>query len=135
MSRLYDASLTSLKRLYLTPLLTNLFPVHPFSTPWKHYYHLTVFWYFQGVEKGCIGNEWVKGMLWDRLQILLLILSEFKQINWLLFPLKSSEKPDFSKGKRSSLIRYNYFILELKFGAALQFLITAMDVEHKNYKP
>ena len=33
--------------------LTHFFPMHPFSTPWKH------FWYFQGVEKGCIGNKWV----------------------------------------------------------------------------
>ena len=31
--------------------------MHPFSTPWKH---LTVTWCFQGVEKGCIGKEWVK---------------------------------------------------------------------------
>ena len=29
-------------------LLTHSFPMHPFSTP------------FQGVEKGCIGNEWIK---------------------------------------------------------------------------
>ena len=28
----------------------NLFPMHPFSTPWK----------LQGIEKGCIGNKWVK---------------------------------------------------------------------------
>ena len=31
--------------------LTHWFPMHPFSTTWKC---------FQGVEKGCIGNEWVK---------------------------------------------------------------------------
>ena len=30
--------------------LTLLFPMHPFSTPWKHL----------GLEKGCIGNKWVK---------------------------------------------------------------------------
>ena len=57
--------------------------MHPFCTPWKHQKtflslpqenirkpsflypmktleNLTVFWYFQGEEKGCIGNEWVK---------------------------------------------------------------------------
>ena len=33
--------------------LTYSSPIHPFST------HLTVFWCFQRVEKGCIGNEWV----------------------------------------------------------------------------
>ena len=25
----------------------------------KYLVHLTVFWCFQGVEKGCIGSEWV----------------------------------------------------------------------------
>ena len=29
-------------------VLTYLFPMHPFSTPWKH----------QNVEKGCIKNKW-----------------------------------------------------------------------------
>ena len=28
-------------------ILTHLYPIHPFSSPWKH----------QRVEKGCIGNE------------------------------------------------------------------------------
>ena len=37
--------------------LIHLFPMHPFSTP---FLHLTVFWYFQGVEKGCIENKLVK---------------------------------------------------------------------------
>ena len=34
--------------------------MHPFSSPWKDQKTLRCFWYFQGVEKGCIGNEWVK---------------------------------------------------------------------------
>ena len=34
-------------------LLTLMFPVHPFSTPWKHQKTVR----FQGVEKRCIGNE------------------------------------------------------------------------------
>ena len=29
--------------------------MHPFSIPWKH----PKIWYFQGVEKGCIGTNWV----------------------------------------------------------------------------
>ena len=29
------------------------------SLPTENIRNLTVFWYFQGVEKGCIGNEWV----------------------------------------------------------------------------
>ena len=39
--------------------LTHSFPVHPFSTPWKHE-SCKVFWCFREVEKGCTGNEWVK---------------------------------------------------------------------------
>ena len=39
-------------------LLTHSFPVHFFSTPWKH----QKIWCFQGVEKGCIENEWVKNV-------------------------------------------------------------------------
>ena len=38
--------------------LIHLFPMHPFSTPWKH--QRTVFWWFQGVKKGSIGNKRVK---------------------------------------------------------------------------
>ena len=37
-------------------VLTHLFRMHPFLTPWKPY----VFWCFQGVKKGCIENKWVK---------------------------------------------------------------------------
>ena len=32
----------------------------PFLYPLKTSKNRKVFWYFQGVEKGCIGNEWVK---------------------------------------------------------------------------
>ena len=42
---------------------THLFPMHPFSTPFFY----MVFWCFQGVEKGCIGNKWVKKS-WYRTQ-------------------------------------------------------------------
>ena len=44
----------------------------------------------------------------NRLQILPLILNEFKRLNSLLFPLKSSENLQFSnnfRGNRSKLIR------------------------------
>ena len=43
----------------LSNIITHSFPMHPFSTPWKHQKTLR-FYCFQGVEKGCIGNEWVK---------------------------------------------------------------------------
>ena len=39
--------------------LTHLFRMHSISTPLKHLKNLTVFWCFQGVEKGCIGNKWI----------------------------------------------------------------------------
>ena len=39
----------------------NLFvPNAPFLYPLKTSKNFTVFWCFQGLEKGCIGNEWVK---------------------------------------------------------------------------
>ena len=34
--------------------------MHPFSTLPKTSQNVMVFWCFQGVEKECIGNEWVK---------------------------------------------------------------------------
>ena len=40
--------------------LTHSFPVHPLSTPWKYQ---KVFWCFQGIDKMCIGNEWVNNKL------------------------------------------------------------------------
>ena len=39
--------------------LTDLFPTHPFSTPRKNQKTFTVFWCFQGVDKGCIENKLV----------------------------------------------------------------------------
>ena len=41
---------------YFNPFAPNV----PFLYPLKTSENLTVFWYFQGVEKGCIGNKWVK---------------------------------------------------------------------------
>ena len=34
--------------------------MHPFSSPLKSSENFKVFWCFQGVEKGCIGEECVK---------------------------------------------------------------------------
>ena len=45
-----------LKHLHAS--LTHSFPMHLFSSPWKHWKTLP----FLGVAKGCIGNEWVKDM-------------------------------------------------------------------------
>ena len=59
---------------------------------------LTVFCYFQGIEKGCIGNEWVKEIVYWRLPSL--------SIHWLImragFEIKGS-KP------KSSVSRLNLF--------------------------
>ena len=40
--------------------INSLVPNSPFLYPLKHRKTLTVFWCFQGIEKGCIWNEWVK---------------------------------------------------------------------------
>ena len=45
-----------------TQTITHTFPMHPFSTPW----------FIQGVEKGCIGNEWVNSFYVTGLAIYLL---------------------------------------------------------------
>ena len=59
---------------------------------------LTVFCYFQGIEKGCIGNEWVKEIVYWRLPNL--------SVHWLImragFEIKGS-KP------KSSVSRLNLF--------------------------
>ena len=39
-------------------LLTHLFPMHPFSSPWKHKI-TAVSWCLHGAKKGSIGNKWV----------------------------------------------------------------------------
>ena len=41
--------------IMLSQTLTHLFPMHPFSTPWKHQKTARLL----GVEKGCIRKEWV----------------------------------------------------------------------------
>ena len=44
--------------------LNSFAPNAPFLYPLKTSKNLTVFWCFQGVEKGCIRNKWVKTFLW-----------------------------------------------------------------------
>ena len=41
-------------------LLTHSFPMHSFSTPWKHRKTARFCDVFRGVEEGCIGNKWVR---------------------------------------------------------------------------
>ena len=54
-SKLFNVSVTRNN----TDILTHSFLMHPFSTPWKHQETLRSSDVFQGVEKECIGNEWV----------------------------------------------------------------------------
>ena len=55
--------------------LTHSFPMHAFSTPWKH----------RGLEKGCIGNEWVDiltiNSFRSKQKIKLKVISKFKIYN------------------------------------------------------
>ena len=41
-------------------LLTHSFPMHSFSTTWKHRKTARFCDVFRGVEEGCIGNKWVR---------------------------------------------------------------------------
>ena len=113
--------------IYINPFVSNA----PFLYPLKTSENLTVFWCFQGVEKGCIGNEWVNFLLTFEaevtqnkslnLKFILLIviyvvvietkvsspnfnfnINQFKWINQLLLPLKSSENLWFSDDFRGN---------------------------------
>ena len=85
---------------------------------------------FHSHQKNCFGRHQRQsfpyfGMMEDRLQISLLILREFKHINLLLLPLKSTENWRFSddfKRNRSSLIRLN--ALKGALSGLRQFLTT-----------
>ena len=44
---------------FIIVIINPFVPNAPFLYPSKTSENLTVFWCFQGVEKGCIGNEWV----------------------------------------------------------------------------
>ena len=48
-------------------VLNHSLPIHPFSVPWKYQ---TVFWCFQGVEKGSFWNEWVKTVLKNKKELI-----------------------------------------------------------------
>ena len=63
---------------WLNPFVPNALFFYPLKTS----ENLTVFWCFQGVEKGCIGNEWVEDA-----KIMPVILTKY-QINWSMFQRK-----------------------------------------------
>ena len=54
-----DQEIKQKKVNYVNPFVPNA----PFLYPQKTLENHTVFPYFQVVEKGCIGNEWVKEKL------------------------------------------------------------------------
>ena len=76
--------------------LTHSFPMHLFSIPWiyqntvrfyalwKHSKTGSSFWCFQGVEKGCSGNKWVKTKSLRRQKSL-----KNHTFRWNLVPLRS----------------------------------------------
>ena len=53
---LINFSLCGICNININPFVLNA----PFLYPLKTSENLTAFWCFQGIEKGCIGNEWVK---------------------------------------------------------------------------
>ena len=57
---LSKAKLLKKLRLFFRININPFSPNVPFLYPLKTSENLNVFWYFQGVEKGCIGNKWVK---------------------------------------------------------------------------
>ena len=92
----------SLHSLLFKPFVSNA-PLYLFSTVFLYgfslrFLYFTVFWCFQGVEKGCIENEWVKEIVYW----LLPHLSLHWLIMWVGFEIKGS-KP------KSSVNRLNLF--------------------------
>ena len=62
-SAFFDSSNVTLMEKWLfvisfNPFVSNALFLYPLKTSENH----TVFWCFQGVEKGCIGNEWVNSV-------------------------------------------------------------------------
>ena len=70
MMKLYDAS----EYLHFQKIFNPFVPNVPFLYPLKTSEKLTVFWCFQGVEKGCIANEWFK-----------VVLSPSKKVDFISF--------------------------------------------------
>ena len=92
-------NIASLHSFLFNPFVSNA----PLSTPWKHQKTLRFFGYFQGVEKRCIGNEWVKEIVYLRLFIYL-------SLHWLIMRVGFEIKNLKLKSKlKSSVNRLNLF--------------------------
>ena len=92
-------NIASLHSFLFNPFVSNA----PLSTPWKHQKTLWFFGYFQGVEKRCIGNEWVKEIVYLRLFIYL-------SLHWLIMRVGFEIKNLKLKSKlKSSVNRLNLF--------------------------
>ena len=66
---------------YINPFV----PTAPFLYPLKTSEHFTFFWCFQGVEKGYIGNEWVKNKYDNNLRLL------FTGTDILMYEIKTED--------------------------------------------
>ena len=67
--------------LILIALLNSFVPNVPFLYPMKTSEKHKVFWFFQGVEKGCIGNEWVNASGVSHTTVLWYYLKKLLQIS------------------------------------------------------
>ena len=67
---------------------THLFPNASFLYPLKISENLTIFWCFHGVEKGCIGNEWVNHIftLWSKFFDRSIWHTKIKVLNFWAYP-------------------------------------------------
>ena len=90
--------------LSLPSLLFNPFvPNAPILYPLKNSENLTVFWCFQGVEKGCIWNEWLKEIAYWRLPHL--------SIHWLIMRVGFEIKGSKPKSSVNSLNLFKVLIV------------------------
>ena len=74
---------------FINSLFSPFVPNAPFLYPLKTSENLAVFWCFQGVEKGCIGNEWVKRKLMYKSKQVSIKISKISKFS---FTFKLNEK-------------------------------------------
>ena len=74
---------------FINSLFSPFVPNAPFLYPLKTSENLAVFWCFQGVEKGCIVNEWVKRKLMYKSKQVSIKISKISKFS---FTFKLNEK-------------------------------------------
>ena len=71
----------ALKETFFTRPYKAFVPNAPFLYPLKTSENLTVFWCFQGIEKGYVGNEWVNNVFSRMIILMTTLLTRYWEVN------------------------------------------------------